>query len=376
MTVEQLLRPTPGGIGTYTDQLRIAYTRAYGKPTLISSRGTGLNVDSVARQSSWQNRVDQVVHGVTTRLWERRLRRPKQLVGLDVLHATSFHFPDPGPNGPQLSVFVHDLAWKRHPNFFPERGRSFHDRNLKRSIDLAQWLLVPSAQTKDDLMELAGVDPQRITVVGEGADHLPTPSVRRTPKSPYLLSVSTQEPRKNLDGLLRAYEMLRSKVGAECPRLLIVGPKGWERDTPTKDAPRSNAGVTFVGAVSTQQLADLYVDALAFAYVPHFEGFGLPPLEAMFHSVPVVASNQVPSVAPSATPNVAERPNVTEGIDAPALLVEADQPESIAGALFQLVNDPEVRARYAENGNLFAKRFTWAEVAVRHHETWFSETAP
>jgi glycosyltransferase involved in cell wall biosynthesis len=370
-TVEQLLRPTPGGIGTYTDQLRIAYSKRFGPLTLISSRGDRLALDSTSRQSPREHRIVQVSHAVTTRLWERGLRRPSLLANLDVLHATSFHFPDPGPHGPQLSVFVHDLAWKRYPEFFPERGRKFHERGLRRSIDLARWLLVPSEQTKRDLINLARVEPKRITVVGEGADHLPTPSANRTRTEPYLLTVSTQEPRKNLDGLLRAYEMLRRRVGPRCPRLLVVGPKGWVGDRDRSESgskQRSEAftgslsGVAFVGAVSPHALADLYADALAFVYVPHFEGFGLPPLEAMFHGVAVLASDQVPSVTP-----------VSGESGEPALVVSAGQPEAIAEALFQFVGDPELRARYAANGKQYAGSFTWHSVAARHHETWFSE---
>jgi glycosyltransferase involved in cell wall biosynthesis len=368
-TVEQVLRPVPGGIGTYTDQLRVAYARTYGPPTLISSQGDRLDLDSASRKSAQHDWVGQVSHAVTTRLWERGLRTPSQLANLDVLHATSFHFPDPGPRGPQLSVFVHDLAWKRHPEFFPERGRRFHDRGLRRSIDLARWLLVPSEQTKRDLIDLAEVEPQRITVVGEGADHLPTPSADRTRAEPYLLTVSTREPRKNLDGLLRAYEMLRKRVGAGCPRLLVVGPKGWDGDRlqsgskqPSGAFTGSLSGVTFVGAVSAQALVDLYAHALAFVYVPHFEGFGLPPLEAMFHGVAVVASDQVPSVMP-----IASEPSE------PALVVSADQPEAIAEALFQFVRDPELRGRYAANGKQYAGGFTWHSAAARHHETWFSK---
>jgi glycosyltransferase involved in cell wall biosynthesis len=373
ITAEQLLRRVPGGIGTYTEQLLRAYRRNFGAPVVLSSK-PGATMRRVLNELGEAHPTPFGAH-ITGQLWARGLARlPRSLRDIDVLHATSFHYPDVRVAGakshPRLSVFVHDLAWIHHPEFFSPRGRSFHDRGLDRTARHADWILVPSERTKADLLNLADINGDRIAVVGEGADHLPSPDpLRRTREKPYLLTVSTIEPRKNLSGLLRAYEMMRSRVGSSCPDLLIVGAQGWSGWS--SDAHRkggeplaSTMGVEYVGGVSAQRLADLYADALAFAYVPHLEGFGLPPIEAMRAGVPVVASNAVPSVDPGPVRDAAGQ--------RPAITVAADDTAAIANALQSLVEDRHCRDDYAQRGLQFAQQFTWDDVVQRHHAIWLA----
>ncbi len=371
ITAEQLLRPTPGGIGTYTEQLLRAYRRQFGVATVLSSKPT----PAARRALNELGDLHATAFGahLTGRLWERGLiHLPKSLRGLDVVHATSFHFPNvhsgssANSSFPRLSVFVHDLAWIHHPEFFSTRGRTFHSRALERTALRAQWILVPSERTRVDLIEHGGIAAKRITVVGEGADHLPTPDPKRKPREKsYLLTVSTIEPRKNLSGLLRAYEIVRSRIGGSCPELLVVGPKGWSGGA--DNAPLvSPAGVQFVGAVTPQRLADLYADALGFAYVPHLEGFGLPPIEAMRAGLPVVASTAVPSVDTGSNPDLVEH--------RPAIVVAAADTVAIADALQRLTEDRQCRDDYAQRGKQFAQRFTWDDVAKRHYSVWTTET--
>jgi glycosyltransferase involved in cell wall biosynthesis len=370
ITAEQLLRPTPGGIGTYTEQLLRSYRRNFGVPIVLSSKPSGAKEHMISELGDVH--VAPFGAHLTGRLWELgALRLPKSLRCLDVVHATSFHFPDVHSgksvkdSHPRLSVFIHDLAWIHHPEFFSPRGRSFHRRGLERTARNAHWVLVPSARTKGDLIANGGIEADRITVVGEGADHLPTPGPQRQkPEKPYLLTVSTIEPRKNLDGLLRAYEIVRNRIGNSCPELLVVGPKGWSGDA-------SNArivptvGVEFVGAVGAQRLADLYADALGFVYVPHLEGFGLPPIEAMRAGVPVLASTAVPSIDGDFDHSMGD----------PAILVAATDTNAIADALQRLIEDPTFRNDYAHRGQQFAQSFTWDAVVRRHHALWATGTA-
>jgi glycosyltransferase involved in cell wall biosynthesis len=378
ITAEQILRPTPGGIGTYTEQLLRAYRRNFGAPIVLSSRPSAslrrvLNELGDARPTHFGAHI-------TGRLWERDFARlSKSLRDIDVLHATSFHYPDvharASKTHPRLSVFVHDLAWIHHPEFFSPRGRSFHDRGLNRTVRHADWILVPSERTKTDLINIAGICGERITVVGEGADHLPPADPQRRKRHrPYLLTVSTIEPRKNLSGLLRAYEIVRGHVGSSCPDLVVVGAQGWNGSGGNAQhaanllaATQNDAatiGVEFLGGVSAQRLSDLYADALAFAYVPHLEGFGLPPIEAMRAGVAVVASNAVPSVDTGSVNVAADK--------RPALTVTAEDTIAIANALQRFVEDRQCREDYARRGFEFAQQFTWDDVAQRHHEIWLA----
>lgn len=361
ITAEQLLRPIPGGVGTYTEQLIRAYGRAFDAPLVLTSRPSRRNDRDLG--FGGEHRATPFPHRLGGRLWEREvLAAPRRLRTFDVLHATSFHFPRVAKvracqDGLRLSVFVHDLAWRIHPEFVPARGRAFHDRGLDRARQHAEWLLVPSQRTARDLIGV-GIPDSKVFVVGEGSDHLPAPAaVRKVPAKPYLMTVSTIEPRKNLGNLMRAYEIAK-RGSAAFPDLVVVGAPGWSGTADTS-TPRSVDGVRFAGQISNQALADLYADALAFVYVPHLEGFGLPPLEAMHAGVPVVASSAVPSVTES-----------TESDHEPAQIVNAGDVEAIAMAITRIVADPELRAELVSRGAVHAEHQTWDRVARRHHDVW------
>ena len=171
-----------------------------------------------------------------------------------------------------------------------------------------------------------GVDADRITIVHGGSDHLvpedPAQSdalLRRLGvPGEFLLTVSTLEPRKNVDRLLQAYARARPALPEPWP-LVIVGPTGWG---PVLTSPPEQEGVVFAGAVTDAALSGLYRRARAFAYVPLTEGYGLPPLEAMRMGTPAVIANEVPSVV-----------DLDEPSPPPALIVDPLDVEGIAAAL-------------------------------------------
>ena len=145
---EQLLRPNRGGIGTYTENLIRAYERLYGPTTLVTTHSFGqrrslLDLDAMTHSTGGVvSKCRGIEHAVVSRLWERGLIRLRHCEAADVVHATSFHFPDVAQRrgrfgstrvGPKLSVFIHDLAWREYPEFFSPRGVEFHDRGLRRA---------------------------------------------------------------------------------------------------------------------------------------------------------------------------------------------------------------------------------------------------
>jgi alpha-1,3-rhamnosyl/mannosyltransferase len=181
----------------------------------------------------------------------------------------------------------------------------------------------------------------------------------------YLLSVSTLEPRKNLAGLVEAYEQARPSLPGGLP-LVVVGPQGWGEAIVEPGATRpwsevlDAPGVVHVGPVSDGVLAALYSGARTFVYVPFVEGFGLPPLEAMRQGAPVVASTGVPSVAirPDRPPT--------------AMLVDPTDPAAVAAALVAVTTDDAVRAALADAGSHDAAGRTWREAAEAHVALWTS----
>jgi glycosyltransferase involved in cell wall biosynthesis len=337
VVAEQLRRAVPGGIGTYVEGLaqglramgagrgaadhmgtevaRTAGQRPAGPAAATSGALPGArelpHVRLHASRLPRRHDADPVAAlgldvvgsplpgAVLTRAWRWGLAAPP---GADVLHATSLAVPWPRRSGPRrataevprTSVMVHDLAWRLSPDAFPPRGRRWHESALQRALARADLLLSPSTLTADALLA-AGADASRVEVVEEGCDHLPPADhagatavlARHGVAGPYLLSVGTLEPRKNLARLMAAYAEARPLLPDPWP-LVVVGPPGWgPRLAPVP-------GVVLAGPVDAAALAALYAGARCFAYVPVAEGFGLPPVEAMACCTPVVAS-PVPS---------------------------------------------------------------------------------
>jgi glycosyltransferase involved in cell wall biosynthesis len=206
----------------------------------------------------------------------------------DVAHCTSLAAPL-GARMPVV-VTVHDVAWREVPAAFPRRHRRWHEEALQRAVRHAAAVVAPSHRTARLLAD-GGVPGDLITVIPMGCDHLPPPDHEGADKlltalevtTPFLLSVSVLEPRKNLPRVLDAYDRARARLPEPWP-LLVVGPRGWGPSL----APGS--GVKLTGEVTAGVLSALYDRARCLVYVPLVEGWGLPPVEAMAAGIPVVSS--------------------------------------------------------------------------------------
>lgn len=282
-----------------------------------------------------------------TRAWRTGILKAPP--GFDVVHAASLAMPRPGAAG--LVATVHDLLWRRVPEAYPKRGRDWHEAALQRALRTARRFVVPADVVARDLVG-AGAAEGSVSVVPMGCDHLPPPDLggrdallgRLGVDGPYLLSVGTVEPRKNLDRLVAAYGRIRASLPEPWP-LVIVGPAGWG------DGPQVATGVVQTGAVTPGILSALYDGARLLAYVPLVEGFGLPPVEAMAAGIPVVASD-LPS---------------TQGA---ALDVDPYDVASIADGLLAAATDDGPRARLIEAGRARAAELKWAGIAERHVAIW------
>jgi alpha-1,3-rhamnosyl/mannosyltransferase len=295
-----------------------------------------------------------------TRAWDHGLVRAPG--GFDVVHSVTTAAPPAARTGRERRVVtVHDLAWRKFPEATTGRGRRWHEQSLQRAIDSGASIVVPSRLVAADLMA-AGVHAERLTIARGGTDHLADPDHEAAQvllrhvgvAGEFLLTVSTLEPRKNLDRLVQAYASIRSALPAPWP-LVVVGPAGWGR---TSSGPQGT-GVVFTGHVSDGTLAGLYASARAFAYVPLTEGYGLPPLEAMRMGTPTTVAREVPSV------------HDLEGPDrSPVRLVDPFDVADIAAGLFDVLTDDALRSDLTGRGAAYARARTWRATAEAHIELW------
>jgi glycosyltransferase involved in cell wall biosynthesis len=375
MAVEQLRRAVPGGIGAYARGLLAGLAQCAEEGdevdiTLLASRVPhrrspegGLLADPLAAFGR-PTLYSRLPGPLLTRAWDHGWCHAP--FGFDVVHSVSLAAPPRRhPRGRARHVVtVHDVAWRRHPEATTTRGATWHEAALCRARDSDAALIVTSKFVAADLMS-DGVPSDRITIVHGGSDYFVPEDVAETDEllrrsgvfGEFLLTVSTLEPRKNVDRLLEAYGRIRLSLPEPWP-LVIVGPAGWG---PGLTRSPDQAGLVFAGPVSDGTLTGLYRRARAFAYVPLTEGYGLPPLEAMRVGTPSVISNEVPSVV-----------DLGETGPPPALIIDPFDVDDIAAALLAALTDESRRGELALRGLAHARSRTWRTAAHQHVGLWRS----
>ena len=346
--VEQLRQRIPGGIGTYTRGL-LTGLAALRDPdfSFVRFASKGSRPDSLA-EGDFPLVTSSLSHRLQIRAWTWGLGSFPD--DGDIAHLCSFAAPM-GSKMPSTAM-VHDVSWRRFPELTTARGRRWHERQLKRLLESSATLLVPSTRVRDDLTD-GGVSAHRITVIGEGADHLPAPDrdaartllAQHGISAAFIICVATLEPRKNLVRLIEAHAMAQAQ-GLATP-LVIVGPRGWGADLARENT------VVIEGHVSPDVLAGLYAEAALLAYVPVEEGFGLPPLEALWLGTPVLASTATPSVEGSKS----------------VIVVDPLDIDAIARGLSDGI---EQAAELAAGAHQAVQARTWRRVAEHHTAIWRS----
>ena len=266
---------------------------------------------------------------------------------LDVLFNPGFTSPVLCPCA-SVTVF-HDLQHKRRPELFRRFDLPFWRVLLYASAHVSTHLLAISEATRDDLLRFYEIAPERISVTELGVDPVFFDiSQRQRVADPYILTVSTLHPHKNVDGLMHAFAEFR-RTRPEF-RLIVVGLRGFYTDALEKL--RTSLGlseaVRFTGWIPRAELYDLFAGAAAFMYPSTFEGFGLPVLEALAAGVPVACSRIEPLSSMAGTA---------------ALQFDPGEPSAILDAMVRITSDDRLRARLSTEGPVRAKEFSWAKTA-------------
>jgi glycosyltransferase involved in cell wall biosynthesis len=280
--------------------------------------------------------------------WSRLGRPPAErfLGPFDVLHFWDWMYPP--QRGGVRSTMIHDLV----PLHFPEWTRrgtpSLHAAKYRNAARTCDVIFVNSTFTKAEVVERLHVSEDRIRLAPPGVASLFRPDGERADLGrPYLLAVGTNEPRKNLDSLLRAHRLLAPKI-----LLAVVGPRGWGTQ-----ASFEQDDVLPLGYVDDEELARLYRGAEAFVFPSLFEGFGIPVVEAMASGAPVVVS---------------AHPSLDDSSGVAAVRVDPRSPEAIAAGIEEALRR---RDELAGAGLQHARRFTW-EATGRAFLNGFREALP
>lgn len=275
---------------------------------------------------------------------------------LDVLHSPDF-IPPSHLRYPSV-ITVHDLAFLLYPDFLTPQSARYYGQ-VDGASRKARHIIAVSQSTKRDVIRLLGVPEDKVTVTYEAAhptfrplDHAEAHAhveKRYGLADQFILFVSTIEPRKNLPLLLKAFKRM-TEVYHPRATLVIAGTQGWltERVNETVSSLNLDERVRFLGPVSVEELLYLYNAARVFALPSFYEGFGLPPLEAMACGTPVVVSNT------SSLPEV---------VGDAGQLVDPNDVEAWSVALWRTLSDNELHSEMCEKGLRRAATFSWKRAA-------------
>lgn len=257
-------------------------------------------------------------------------------------------------------VIVHDMAYKVYPETVRDRTRFMLNKSLRKSCKRADKIITVSQFSKQEIIKYLGVEKSKIVVMPNGVDlsvfhpnYSEQDICRVTQKygipREYLLYLGTIEPRKNLERLIQAYAQLKSEIPT-APKLVIAGGNGWlyESIYETVKIMSIESDVIFTGYINQEDLPILIKGAKIFLFPSLYEGFGMPPIEAMACGTPVIVSNAA---------------SLPEVVGDAAFFVDPFSADSIKESLKQLLYDEKKRFELSARGIERARQFTWDKSA-------------
>jgi glycosyltransferase involved in cell wall biosynthesis len=265
---------------------------------------------------------------------------------------------------------IHDLSFERYPEYFSWKRRFWHIFiNSRKICQRADKLIAVSQSSAEDIISLYGIDRKKIIVIPSaigddfrviGRNDLKLIAVKEKYQLPFkfILYLGTIEPRKNIRGLIRAYNFLQRVATEEKDeellrfKLVLAGSPGWLSEEIFEEIHQSEfkEKIILTGFVADADKAWVYNLSSLFVYPSFFEGFGFPPLEAMSCGVPVITSNSssLPEICPAG-----------------AVLIDPHKPDEIFEAMRQILKNKDLREKLIKAGLEEAKEFSWKKTAKK-----------
>jgi glycosyltransferase involved in cell wall biosynthesis len=291
-----------------------------------------------------------------------------KVVKYDVYHEPNYlplHF-----KGPTV-VTVHDLSWIRYPETHPVERVEMMNRYFEKALSQSSALITDAEFVRQEVIDVFGVKPEKITAIPLGVEpmFIPLTSLETAQvltshgltHGKYFLTVGTLEPRKNLGLAIRAYSELPKSVRDQYP-LVVIGMKGWHSSEIERSiSPLAQAGyLRQLGYVPREDLTILMAGATALIYPSIYEGFGLPPLEAMACGTPVICSN------------VSTLPEV---VGDAGILIDPSDEVGLRERMYALTEDKKLWADLSSRARERSLRFTWKNCAQQTVEVYKSVIA-
>ncbi len=293
---------------------------------------------------------------------------PSIISDYDIFHSPFLPLPNElsGLSKPKKVITIYDMIPILFPHYFGPWNKMMMEK-IVASIDENTFPICISESTKNDLCNVTGIDPTRVFVVPLAAsketfyqehDRAKAERILKKYKIPtdqkYFLSLSTLEPRKNIESTIRAFASMVQQEKIEDLNLVLVGTKGWDFDAIFKEIevnPNIKNKIIITGYAADEDLAALYSSARGFVYPSHYEGFGLPPLEAMQCGIPVISSNNS---------------SIPEVVGDAGILVDSNDVTSISISMLKIYQDDAFHKDLAKKALIQASKFSWEKFTNEH----------
>lgn len=348
------------GTGWQSGQAQLEATAA------LKALGTQMPGGSAAKMvARFRELVGKVpgTQAVYDSIMAKRFEQHANAIPNAVYHETNYILkPYAGP----CVTTVHDLSHLRFPEFHPAHVVQWLEKSLTATFERADHVITVSNIVRDEILTHYDVPAERVSTIYEGVDAAYIPRDKSLTEAVlssygldhagYVLLVATLEPRKGIDVLLQAWDLLPKELRLQYP-LVLTGSSGWRNEEIQQHIERFSAegSVRHLGYVPSDHLPSLFSGAAVFSYPSVYEGFGLPVLDAMSSAVPVVCRAGT---------------SMAEFAEGSCVLCDTGSPEELAQHLQQLLQDEGLRKEWGERGRLQSQKYSWQRCAAQTSEIY------